>query len=136
RCNQTLAALERQLQQIGAALDKQNEDIGKLQAKLADAKAREKAIVARQKSAAGRLKIRSKLYDERITDAFARFQQVDRSLDELEGKVEAYDLGRGANSGGKTVAEELAGLEAEAGVDEELAALKKRLGNSVKQDAR
>ena len=34
---------ERQLQQLAAALDKQNEDIGKLQQKLADAKAREKA---------------------------------------------------------------------------------------------
>src|ERR1700733_4329402 len=33
---------ERQLQQLAAALDKENEDIGKLQQKLADAKAREK----------------------------------------------------------------------------------------------
>ncbi len=109
---------------------KQNEDITKLQAKLADAKARERAIVARHKSASGRLKIRSKLYDERITDAFARFEQVERSLDEMEGKVEAYDLGRP-----RTIADEFAGLEAEASVDEELSALKKRLGNSLKQDA-
>src|SRR5258708_6879889 len=117
---------ERQVEQISAALAKQNEDIGKLQAKLADAKARERTIVARTKSAAGRVKIRSKLYDERITDAFARFEQVERSLDELEGKAEVYDLGRKA-----TLGEELAGLEAEAGIDEELAALKKRLGNSM-----
>src|SRR5436190_1206428 len=83
-----------------------------------------RSIVARQKSAATRIKIRSKLYDERITDAFARFEQVERSLDELEGKAESYDLGRKA-----TLHEELAGLEAEAGIDEELAALKKRMGN-------
>jgi phage shock protein A len=133
RVTQSLEALARQLAQIADALGKQNEDVGKLQAKLADAKARERAIVARQKSAAGRLKIRSKLYDERITDAFARFEQVERSLDALEGKVEAYDLGR---SPAKTVAEEFAGLEAESGVEEELNALKKRLGNSLKQDAR
>jgi phage shock protein A len=131
RCSESLAALERQIAQINDALAKQNEDITKLQAKLADAKSRERAIVARHKSASGRLKIRSKLYDERITDAFARFEQVERSLDEMEGKVEAYDLGRP-----KTVADELAGLEAEASVDEELSALKKRLGNSLKQDAR
>jgi phage shock protein A len=130
RSAEQLAAMERQLEQIGEALQKQNEDIGKLQAKLADAKAREKAIAARQKSASGRLKIRAHLYDERITDAFARFEQVERSLDELEGKVEAYDLGRG-----KTLGDELAGLEAEAGVDEELAELKKRLGNSLPRDA-
>jgi phage shock protein A len=130
RCAESLKVVESQVEQIAAALAKQNEDIGKLQAKLADAKARERSIVARQKSAATRIKIRSKLYDERITDAFARFEQVERSLDELEGKAESYDLGRKA-----TLHEELAGLEAEAGVDEELAALKKRMGNSIKSDA-
>jgi phage shock protein A len=130
RCAESLKILEQQVEQIAAALAKQNEDIGKLQAKLADAKARERSIVARQKSAATRIKIRSKLYDERITDAFARFEQVERSLDELEGKAESYDLGRKA-----TLHEELTGLEAEAGVDEELAALKKRMGNSIKPDA-
>src|SRR5437868_2546483 len=43
RCSQGLEALERQLAQITDAIAKQNEDIGKLQAKLADAKSREKA---------------------------------------------------------------------------------------------
>src|SRR6185437_5797174 len=61
-----------------------------------------------------------------ITDAFARFEQVERSLDELEGKAEVYDLGRKA-----TLGEELAGLEAESGIEDELAALKKRMGNSI-----
>ncbi|MDB5406342.1 MAG: pspA [Rhodospirillales bacterium] len=142
RSSETLQALERQVTQIGDALAKQNDDIGKLQAKLADAKARERSIAVRQKSAATRLKVRSKLYDERITDAFARFEQVERSLDELEGKVESYDLGRGAafekngDVGKKSLGEELAGMEAEASVEQELAALKQRLGNSIKPDAR
>jgi len=99
-------------------------NIAKLQAKLADAKARERTIVARTKSAAGRVKIRSKLYDERITDAFARFEQVERALDEMEGRVESFDLGRKA-----TLADELAGIEKDARVEEELAELKARLGN-------
>jgi phage shock protein A len=121
-----LATLQQQRQQIEDALASQNEDIGKLQAKLADAKTREKAIVARQKTAVNRIKLRTHLYDERITDAFARFEQVERALDEIEGKVEAFDLGRG-----KTLADELAGLEAESGVEDELKALKERLGNQI-----
>lgn len=129
RVAEALHGLETQHAQIGDALERQNEDIGKLQAKLADAKAREKAIVARHKTAAARLKVRSKLYDERITDAFARFEQVERTLDEMEGKVEAYDLGRK-----KSLSEELAGMEAESGVEEELAALKARLGNSIRPE--
>ena len=130
RVAEALQTLETQHRQIEDALVKQNEDIAKLQAKLVDAKAREKAIVARQKTAAARIKVRTKLYDERITDAFSRFEQVERALDEMEGKVEAFDLGRK-----KTLAEELAGLEAEDGVDEELKALKERLGNRIGPEA-
>src|SRR5215469_18760566 len=130
RVIQALSALQHQHQQIEEALSRQNEDIGKLQAKLADAKTREKAIVARHKTAANRIKLRTHLYDERITDAFARFEQVERALDQVEGKVEAYDLGRG-----KTIADELAGLEAENGVEEELKALKERLGNQIHPQA-
>ena len=126
RVTEALSALQHQRQQIEDALAKQNEDIGKLQAKLADAKSREKAIAARHKTAVNRVRLRSRLYDERITDAFARFEQVERALDEIEGKVEVFDLGRK-----KTVADELAGLEAESAVEEELKALKERLGNSI-----
>ena len=59
-----------------------------------------------------------------------RFEHVERALDEMEGKVEVFDLGRK-----KTLADELAGLEAESGVEEELRALKERLGNSIHPQA-
>ena len=126
RVGEALAREESQLAQLAQALDKENEDIAKLQAKLADAKAREKVIAQRHKSAASRIKLRTRLYDERITDAFARFEQVERALDEMEGKVEAFDLGRK-----QTLGEELSGLEAENGVEDELKALKERLGNRI-----
>ena len=124
------STLQHQRQQIEDALAKQNEDIAKLQAKLADAKMREKTIAARQKTAVNRIKLRTHLYDERITDAFARFEHVERALDEMEGKVEVFDLGRKPN-----LSEELAGLEAENSVEEELKALKARLGNSIHSQA-
>ena len=130
RTEQNLKELETQLAQLVEALNRQNDDIGRLQAKLNDAKARQRAIIARHKTAANRIKLRSKLYDERITDAFARFEQVERALDEAEGKVEAYDIGRprGTNQG---LHEEFAEMEADAGVQEELDKLKARLGNRI-----
>ncbi len=115
-------ALGRQLEQVVSALDKANEDIGRLQAKLNDAKAREQALVTRAKSAAARVKVRATLNDERITDALARFEQVERNLDELEGRAESYDMGRQ-----KSLAEEIAELEANRKVDDDLAALKARV---------
>ena len=117
--------LEHQLVHIEEALAKSSEDIGRLQEKLTDAKKREKAIVLRHKSAASRLKVNTQIHDDRINDAFARFEQVERNLDELEGRVEAFDIGRR-----KTLAEEFSDLEASSKVEQELAALKARLHNS------
>lgn len=124
RLQEQREAAARQLAVLEEALAKGGEDIARLQAKLADAKSREKALVARHKTASDRLKIRAKLYDERITDAFARFEQVERALDEMEGRVEAYDVGRR-----KGLSEELVDLEAESRVEQELAELKLRLHN-------
>jgi phage shock protein A len=127
RVAEALAREEKQLALLADSLAKQNDDIAKLQAKLADAKSREKVIAARHKTAAGRIRLRTNLYDERITDAFARFDHVERALDEMEGKVEAFELGRRPG-----LADELAGLEKDIRVDEELAAMKERLGNRIK----
>src|SRR5260370_19746029 len=131
RVGEALAREESQLAQLAQALDKENEDIAKLQAKLADAKTREKVIAQRHKSAASRIKLRTRLYDERITDAFARFEQVERALDEMEGRVESFELGRKA-----TLADELAGIEKDSRVEEELAELKARPRQRPRPEAR
>ncbi|HYH37596.1 MAG TPA: phage shock protein PspA [Azospirillum sp.] len=122
RAAEEVDALTEQLIQVEAALAKANDDIAHLQAKLTDAKNREKALVARTKTAANRVKVRERLNDDRINEALSRFEQVERNLDELEGRVEVHDLGRR-----KSVAEEIADLEATHKLDEELAALKARV---------
>jgi len=124
------ASIEQQIAQLAGGLAQQNEDISKLQAKLLDAKKREQSLAARRTTAGNRLKVREKLHDDRINDAFFRFEAAERSLDQMEGRVEAYDLGR---SPGRvpTLEEELAALEADTGVDAELEALKSRLGNQL-----
>jgi len=114
--------LEEQLAQVETALGQGDADISKLQAKLAEAKAKQKAIAVRHEAADSRLKVRRNLYDNRVDDALARFDQVERKLDEAEGKVEAYDLGQR-----RTLAQEIADLEAESAIDEELSVLKRRL---------
>jgi phage shock protein A len=78
--------------------------------------------VARQKTATQRLRVKTQLYDSRITDAFGRFEQIERNLDMLEGKAEVLDMGR------RSLADEIAGLETDDKVEAELAALKARMG--------
>lgn len=122
KLNEAADAMAGELKKLEDILAKTNDDIGQLQQKLTDAKAREKSIVARQKTATQRLRVKTQLYDSRITDAFGRFEQIERNLDMLEGKAEVLDMGR------RTLADEIAGLETDDKVEAELAALKARMG--------
>ncbi|MDH3746711.1 MAG: phage shock protein PspA [Gammaproteobacteria bacterium] len=107
---------------VDEGLAKLNEDIARLEAKLEDAKARQKALLARHKTANSRLAVRKKIHDYKIEDAMVRFEQYTRRIDDVEGRIEAYDLGLP-----KDLNHEFAGLEAEESVQQELEALKKRV---------
>jgi phage shock protein A len=124
---QSREELEKQLATIAGGLAQQNEDIGKLQAKLVDARSRQRSLVARRQTATARLKVRERLHDERVNDAFFRFEQAERALDQMEGRVEAYDLGRQGHAQPPSLEEELAGLEADEGVEDDLAKIKARV---------
>ena len=73
---------------------KLGDDVSALQEKIKDAKARQNAIIMRGKAAHSRLGVRANLSDHNIDDAIIRFEQYERKMDDLEGQVEAYDLGQ------------------------------------------
>jgi phage shock protein A len=114
--------LRDEIEELDAMLQQGEADISKLEAKLREAKAKQQALAARHETASSRLKVRRNLYDGRVDDAFARFEQVEKKLDAAEGEVEAFDLGRG-----KSLAEEISELATESAIEDELAALKARL---------
>ncbi len=118
-------ALAAELGHLDSALMRGDADVARLEAKLVEARAKQKTIQARQDSIDSRLKVRRRLYDPRVDDAFARFELVERRLDAAEGEVEAYDLGQR-----KTLSDEIAELEAESAIEDELAALKARLSKA------
>jgi phage shock protein A len=107
---------------VDEGLAKLNEDIARLEAKLEDAKSRQKALLARHKTASSRLAARKRIHDYKIDDAMVRFEAYTRRIDDVEGRVEAYDLGLP-----KDLNHEFASLEAEESVNQELDALKKRV---------
>jgi len=107
---------------VDEGLAKLNEDIARLESKLEDAKARQKSLLARHKTASSRLAARKKIHDYKIEDAMVRFEAYTRRIDDVEGRVEAYDLGLP-----KDLNHEFASLEAEESVNKELSALKERV---------
>jgi phage shock protein A len=118
-------ALKQDYLAVDEGLAKLNEDISRLESKLEDAKARQKALLARHKTANSRLAARKKIHDYKIDDAMVRFEQYTRRIDDVEGRVEAYDLGLP-----KDLNHEFASLEAEESVNAELDALKQRVANT------
>jgi phage shock protein A len=107
---------------VDEGLAKLNEDISRLEAKLEDAKLRQKSLLARHKTASSRLAVRKKIHDYKIDDAMIRFEQYTSRIDDVEGRVEAYDLGLP-----KDLNHEFASLEVEESVQQELDALKQRV---------
>ena len=111
---------------VDEGLAKLNEDISRLETKLEDAKTRQKALLARHKTANSRLAARKKIHDYKIDDAMIRFEQYTRRIDDVEGRIEAYDLGLP-----KDLSHEFAGLEAEETITRELDDLKKRVSSAA-----
>ena len=109
-----------EIQVLDDALRASEEDIGKLQAKLREARARQNSIVARLESAHNRAKVREAYAGQKVEDAFSRFELLERRADMAEGRADALSLG----APGKTLEEEIAELRSNDRVDAELAAMK------------
>jgi len=67
------------------------------------------------------------LHDVSIDNAFNRFESYERKLDEMEGEIEAFDLGS------KTLSAEIHELEHDEHLNVELEALKSRMEQKPKQ---
>ena len=117
-----IAALEEELDQYQEQLTKYDEDIGKLQAKLTDARNRQRTLVMRHRSANHHLKTKKHVYNEKIDEMLYRFDAAEGRIDRIESEAEALDMGRK----GKTLSSEFDNLERDERVEEALAELKSR----------
>ena len=120
-------AIAGELDIIDGSLVKLNDDVAALQAKIKDAKARQSALIMRGKTAQTRLGVRRQLNDHNIDDTMQRFELYERKMDDLEGQVEAYDMGQ------RTLADEISELETDEQIDAELSELKARMGGTSAQ---
>ncbi|NQY47610.1 MAG: phage shock protein PspA [Colwellia sp.] len=126
KSSESAQALLDELTHADEHIRKLQDEITQLQDKLSDAKARQKAIVIREKSASSRLKVKENIHSTRVNDALNRFDHYERKVDDIEAEVDSYDLG------GKSLADEIAELETDEMVDDELAQLKAKMKSKKK----
>ena len=116
------AGLREETAQIEAVLRGYEADIGRLQGKLAEARARQNAIANRIENAVSRARSSELLNGSRTEDAFAKFELLERRADLAEGYADALGM-----TGPKGLEEEIAELRAADQVDAELGAMKAAL---------
>ncbi len=123
------SGLEEQMTQVDEGLGRLNDDIARLQAKLADAKARQKVLLSRHETGNQQLRVREQLHEGKVDDALMRFEKFERKVENVEGRVEAYDLGERPD-----LRREIQNLEGEEKVEKALDELKRRMSASQKSN--
>ena len=122
--------VRREMDVLDEAVGKADSDLEKLQTKLDEAKAKHRALAMRANVAGNQIKMRGQLADTRVGDALARYERMERKVDELEAHVEAFDLGSG-----QSLESQFAKMEADEAIESELSKLKARIEKSAKKVA-
>ena len=123
-------SLESELQLADEHIQQLHDEVGQLQLKLDDAKAKRKAILMRADSVTQRRRTQHQIHRTHLDEAFDRFERFERRVDGLEGELDAMNLGRGKPS----LADEIDALSEDDVLTEELEVLKQSMAVSKKGD--
>ncbi len=125
--NDQIDALREELQLIDEQLKKFNADITQLQTKLNDAKKRQRSIVMRHKTATSQLNAKRHIHADTLDEMMFRFETAEQRIDRMESEAESLDIGRR-----RSLSDEIAGLEDDDRVDQELEALRAKVKGQAK----
>ncbi|MGY8785263.1 MAG: phage shock protein PspA [Pseudomonadales bacterium] len=119
--NSSVVITERDLAKLDGTLDKLSTEIEQLQAKLNDARARQKTIVMRTTATQSRLNVNRQLHSYSIDNAMDKFEYYEKKIDQMEGQMDSIHIEkRGLQS-------EFDELEKQESIDQELEDLKTKL---------
>lgn len=120
---------EIEMSHIDDVVIKLSSDANELTEKLKFTRARQKSLVIRGNSVKSRMKVKRQLHDVSCEEALDRFEAYERKLDEMEGEVEAWNLGSKTQAGSSNASleAELNSLAHDDKLDDELKNLKQRM---------
>lgn len=121
--NSNVEITEKDLLKLDETLDKLSVEIEQLQAKLNDARARQKTIVMRTSATESRLNVNRQLHNYSVDNAMDKFEYYEKKIDQMEGQMDSIHIEqRGLQS-------EFDELEKQESIDQELEDLKSKLKN-------
>ena len=119
KVSKLLSTLDEEYRLVEESIEKLTSDVRELENKLQETRARQQALIMRQKNAGNRRDVRRQLDTSKIDEALSKFEQYERRIDEMEADVDSYQLGRG-----KSLENEFADLQAQDEIEKELARLR------------
>jgi phage shock protein A len=123
-----VAAVESELLALDEHIVQLHDEVSQLQQKLSDAKSKRKAMQMRSKTVESRIKVKRQIQREIVDEAFSKFERFERRMDNLEGQVEAMDLGRDVPV---DLAAQIEALAEDEIINEELSRLKSEVESST-----
>lgn len=119
----SLEQAQENLTELKTQIDALQVDAQRLADKLAEARSKQKSIVARAESVEVRMQAKHASHHQRMEHVKERFDHYERRIDDLEAQLEAYDF---VDSNAK-LSQEIADLEKDEKLNQELEALRKKV---------
>ena len=121
-----VAEAEKGKQQLDELIATIQDDTARLQAKLSEARSKQKSLAARKQSSTVRLHAKQVANSDAVTNAVERFEQYEHRVETLEAQVDAFEIVPSATS----LEQEFANLEKDESIEAELAKLKSKVASS------
>lgn len=119
--NASIDLLEADMVKLDVTLEKLGSEIEQLQAKLNDARARQKTIVMRTRATQSRVDVNRHLTSYAIDNAMDKFEYYEKKIDLMEGQMETVHVEQ------RTLQHEIEDLARREKINQELANLKSKL---------